>query len=160
MTKVNKLLGVLQNDEIVYINSFHENGVSLIFFTAIDQKYIDEENENIADQYGYLWQEAVAEGSTTDSLDDFLESLVAQNEAYGYYFLGHDNTYTEIIDDTDKTLIECETDLEIETFNCTGSGTFSYTGFSKWDFAGLKFKTIFDSDLYKTALSKSKPGVK
>jgi hypothetical protein len=123
--RLNKLLGITKSGELIMVDylfndtlhgePFH--GATGSSFVGVTQDEIDDRNdlENVKDTYGYLWQEAVKDGATTDSMEDFLQSWI--DNAEGYY-IGHDTSGIHHIPDTIKKMHfdGCE------TFECVGGG--------------------------------------
>lgn len=147
---IKKLLGITEHDEIIYVDSFHWNGVSCNSFTPVSKEDIELRNDidNLKDNYGYLWQESVAQGTTEESLNDFIDAIVEQSEASGQYFVGHDDSHIYDITEDDKELIATHFNIDpedIETFECIGVGT-EYI-------SNIKLKTVFNQELYDQALA-------
>lgn len=143
-----KCVGISEDGELIMLDEFHWNGVSLDRFVGVTQEQIDERNdiENIKENYSYLWQEAVAEGTTEESLEEYLEGLLETELDYGgAYFWGHDDSYTSYITDKDKERYDEQSGDVYETvcFECIGGGTPSELP---------KLKEIWDAELWNRAL--------
>lgn len=138
-TTYNIVIGITEENEIYLLNSIFDDGKGFKGATGsvlvpVSQDYIDERNDidSIIDNYGYLWTEAVASGTTTDSEEDYMQAVVDSSEGY---FLGHDESDVHHIKDSFKD----EHFPDAETFECIGGGRI----FDR----GMKFKTVLRQDL-------------
>lgn len=128
------MVDCLFNDEM---NGSPFHGANGYSFVGITQSEIDERNDmtNVIDNYGYLWQEAVKDGSTTDSQEDFLQSWIDNCDGY---FIGQDTSYIYDIPDTIKKMHfdGCE------TFECISGGRM-------FPIKREDMMLIFDEDLFQ-----------
>lgn len=138
-TTYNIVVGITENDEIYLLNSIFDHGKGFKGATGsvlvpVSQDYIDERNDldSIIDTYGYLWTEAVASGSTTDSQEDYMQQVLDSSDGA---FFGHDESYVHHITKEFKD----EYFPDAETFECVGGG--------RCFDAGMKFKTVLRQDL-------------
>ena len=108
-------------------------------FVPVSQDEIDERNnfENVAENYGYLWQEAVESGCTIDSQEDYLQAMIDDTLMYNEFF-GQDNSYVHLIPDS----IKKEYFSEYITFTCTGGGRM-------FPMKREDMKVIFNEDLFQ-----------
>lgn len=134
-------LGTSECGEVKMIDYFfqHEDsfsGVTGSSFYFVSPEEIEERNDldNVIDNYGYLWQEAVQDGQTTDSQEDYMQSWIDSYRANGEgLFICHDNSYLNELERdedflkyaqanfTDKKMIDFW-DEEVGTFECVGGG--------------------------------------
>lgn len=127
--KLKKCLGITNDGELVMVdylfndelNGLPFHGATGSSFVGVTQGQIDERNdlETVKDSYGYLWQEAVKDGTTTESQDDYIQGLIDSEVTYGdKHFFGHDDSYIYDIPDSIKKMHfdGCE------TFECIGGG--------------------------------------
>lgn len=126
---LNKCVGITKSGELVMVLNFFNktlydkpfHGATGTIFNPLSQSEIDERNdlENVKDAYGYLWTEAVKDGSTTDSYDDYMQKLIDTEINYGEgLFLGHDTSDIYLIpDEIKKTHFD-----GYESFECISCG--------------------------------------
>jgi len=131
--KYDQVLGITEDNEIVILNYTFEStlngelfcGATGSILVPVTQAYIDERNDIdiLKENYSYLWQEAVKDGNTELSLEDYLESLVESEVHYGNcYFLGHDTSDIHLVTKEDEEQISEFFDYDIETYECIGGG--------------------------------------
>lgn len=146
--KLKKCLGITNDGELVMVNylfnhdgdeSFH--GATGSTFVGVTQREIDDRNdlETVKDSYGYIWQEAVKDGTTTDSQDDYIQGLIDSEVNYGgKYFFAQDDSYIYDIPDSIKKMHfdGCE------TFECIGGGRM-------FPIKRENMMLIFDEDLFQ-----------
>lgn len=126
---LNKCVGITKSGELIMVDylfnttmngePFH--GATGTRFMPITQAYIDECNDIdvVIENYGYLWEEAVKDGLTTDSQEDYIQGIIDAEVTYGSsLFLGHDDSSVyHIPDDIKATHFQ-----GYETFECIGGG--------------------------------------
>jgi len=114
-------------------------------FVGVTQSEIDERNdiENVTDAYGYLWTEAVQQGTTTESQDRYIQGLIDSEILYGdKCFFGQDDSYISYIPDDIKKMHYdgCE------TFECVGGGRM-------FPIKREDMMIIFDEDLFEAVIA-------
>ena len=98
-TKINQIVGIkggelyVLEDVFKYSDGF--KGATGYSMNTISQSYIDEGNEVdfLCEEYDYLWREAVQAGSTTDSLQEFMQNWVDECSLYDQLYPFDDNSY-------------------------------------------------------------------
>lgn len=87
-------LGINGNKELVFFDRWNEvlGGACGITMNTINQEYIDEMNDRdyVAQEYDYLWREAVANRETELGLDDYIDGLIYNEEGL---FVGDDPSF-------------------------------------------------------------------
>jgi len=147
----NKIVGITDQGTVImirsvfnYIEGLHNQpfyGVSYAEFAPITQDYIDERNdlESVCEEYGYLWEEAVKNGDTKESQEDYMQNIIDSNVWYSdSLFLGHDTSYIFDIPDSFKE----EYFSDCESFECIGGGRMS---------SHIKYATVLDQELINIA---------
>jgi hypothetical protein len=126
---LNKCVAITKTGELVMVNNLFSDtlnnepfhGATGAIFTPISQDEIDERNDldAVKKLYGYLWTEAIKDGNTTDSYDDYMQGLIDSEVNYGDgLFLGHDTSYIyDIPDVIKKTHFD-----DAESFECVSGG--------------------------------------
>jgi len=140
--KINLPLGINGDGEVIMIDGFFKHqddfkGVTGSSFTWCSPEHIEEANDldNLKENYGYLWEEAVADDNTEGSLEtymkDMLDSYRINRE--GLFFF-HDYSNLDLLqDDTEFLKFASKKfhsssekydfyDPEIGTFECTSGG--------------------------------------
>lgn len=126
---LNTCVAITKRGELVMVNElfidtlnnepFH--GATGSIFIPISQDEIDERNDldAVKESCGYLWTEAVKDGNTTESYDDYMQGLIDSEVNYGdRLFLGHDTSHVYDIPDVIK-----KTHYDgYESFECVGGG--------------------------------------
>lgn len=130
-------IGIDREDKLIMIDYFFSStledkpffGVTGSHFDFYYPETIEAANdiENIKDNYGYLWQEEVANGMTEESLDvwaeEFKQSYLLNGDGI---FISHDTGYLEYICDHKEVLdhygITELWDEEQGTLSCSGGG--------------------------------------
>lgn len=100
-------------------------GVTGSVFCPVYQDDIDQRNdlETVIENYGYLWTEAVKAGQTTDSQEDYIQSMIDAEVNYGDgMFFGHDTSYIHKIPDE----IREKYFPDAVTFECVSGGRCFY----------------------------------
>lgn len=123
-------------------------GATGTLFSPVTQDEIDERNdlETVIESYGYLWNEAVADGTTTESQEDYIQGLIDSSDGY---FFGHDDSGIHKIPRSFKEKFF----PDAETFECVGGG--------RCISHGMEFEIILRPDLLKEALKfEEKPKAK
>jgi hypothetical protein len=121
-----QIIGITTDGEVIMLDSLFDHGDGFkgacgSSFYPVTQDDIDQRNdlETVKDTYGYMWQEAVKDGSTEESLDDYMERFI---RSYIFnsdgLFVGHDTSYIHHIPDSFRT----EHFPDAETFECIGGG--------------------------------------
>lgn len=144
---INKCLGITKDGELVMVDylfsdemsgkPFH--GATGSRFVGITQAEIDERNdlENVTDTYGYLWTEAVKDGTTTDSQETYMQDMIDSVQFGDGDFLGHDTSgIYNIPDEVKKMHFD-----GCETFECVGGGRM-------FPIKREEMMLIFDEDLF------------
>jgi hypothetical protein len=146
-TNYTEVIGITENNELYMLTSIFKHsddlkGATGYVFAPITQDYIDERNdiENVIDTYGYIWTEAVKDGLTTESQEDYMQSFV-DNNSEGLY-LGHDTS--GIYDIPDEVKKEYFPDAE--NFECIGAGRIFNTN--------IKWKKIINPLLLKKIIKQ------
>ena len=128
---LNRPLGITKDGELILVNylfscgdglngeAFH--GATGATLMPLSQDYIDERNEvkNVIETYGYLWEEAVKDGNTTDSQEEYMQAMIDAEVLCGSgLFFGHDDSYIYDVPDVVK-----KTHFDgYESFECVGGG--------------------------------------
>lgn len=147
-TKINQIVGIKDGELYVLERTFkHDDdfkGATGYSMGTITQDYVDEMNDvdYLEAELDYLWREAVQAGSTTDSLSDYMQSLVDECQFYDQLFPLDDNSFRY---QTEKLVEElpAEQKAELEkvfgvmgedyvTWNCIGCGRCFNTN-DEWD---------------------------
>ena len=154
-TKINQIVGI-KNGELYVLEKVFKHGDGLKGATGysmgtITQGYIDEMNDidYLEAELDYLWREAVQAGKTTDSLREYMESLVNECQFYGQLFPLDDNSYRY---DTEKLVKElpAEQKAELEkVFGVMGEdyATWSVSSCGRCFNANDEWDVIFRPDL-------------
>lgn len=147
-TKINQIVGIKQGElyilEDVFKYSDGFKGATGYHMNIITQDYIDEMNDidYLCEENDYLWREAVQAGSTTDSLQEYMQSLVDECSYYDMLFPFDDNSFryqTEKL--VEELLTEQKAELEkafgvmgedFVTWNCSGCGR-CFNADDEWD---------------------------
>lgn len=97
--QINQIVGI-KDGELYVLNYVFKHGDNFKGATGysmgtITQSYIDDMNDisTLCEEYDYLWRDAVKEERTTDSLEDFMQSLVDECSFYDQLFPFDDNSY-------------------------------------------------------------------
>lgn len=139
----NEVVGISLGEVIIcnYIfkNNPTYNGATGSILLPVTQEQIDYRNdpEVIAEQYDYLWREAVANNRTTESLEDFIQELLDDLQYSDEYYVGHDYSDCWIAEGCNKTKNYFP---DAVTFECTGCGRI----FSSGD---IEFDEVFNQEL-------------
>lgn len=126
--RLNKCVGITKDGELIMVDylfndTLHDSpfhGATGTRFAPLTQKQIDERNEidNVKDNYGFLWKEAVANDLTEMSYDDYIQELIDCDQAKGDgLFLGHDTSSIYYIPDAIKAKFQ-----DCVAFECIGGG--------------------------------------
>lgn len=137
-TTYNMVVGV-KDGEIYLLNGIfdHGNGFkgatgSILRPVTADEVEERRDLEYVKDVYGYLWQEAVADGSTEISLNEYIEDIIFYCDGH---FPGHDDSDIEHLDDDFISTYF----PDAETFECVGGGRCFSTN--------MKFDVLVSQDL-------------
>lgn len=121
-TEYFEIVGITEDNEIIMLDSIFDHGDGFkgavgSSFYALEQSEVDDRNdlENVIENYGYIWQEAVAAGNTTESQEKFIRGFINSSEGY---FLGHDDSYIHHIKDE----FQEKYFPDAVTFECVGGG--------------------------------------
>ena len=140
--KINLPLGVQEDGEVRMVEGFFQHqgdfrGVTGSSCRWCSPEDIEEANgiENLIHNFGYLWEEAVADGNTEDSLETYMRDML---DSYlingGGLFFCHDYSYLDLLQDDPEFLKFAANkfhsssekydfyDPEIGTFDCTSGG--------------------------------------
>lgn len=131
----NEVIGIDTDGHIYLLNYTFEDtlfgevfcGATGSIFVPLTQAEVDARNDvdNIAENYEHLWKEAVAEGETTDGLNDYVQNLIEQELSCGEgLFLGHDTSDTHYISDSVAADLQGRLGYEDEIigYECIGGG--------------------------------------
>ncbi len=146
---LNKCVGITKQGELILVNylfndTLHDkpfHGATGSRLCPLSQDYIDDRNdlENVIDTYGYLWQEAVKDGLTTDSQEAYIQGIIDAEVNYGdSMFLGHDTLDVHYIPDD----IKKEYFKDAVSFECIGGGRM-------FPITDNEMEVIFDHDLWE-----------
>ena len=153
--KINQIVGIKNGElyvlEDVFKYSDGFKGATGYSMNVITQEYIDNMNDidYLENELEYLWREAVQAEKTTDSLREYMESLVDESQFYGQLFPLDDNSYRY---DTEKLVEElpAEQKAELEkVFGVMGEdyATWSVSGCGRCFNANDKWDVVFRPDL-------------
>lgn len=143
---INKPVGITKNGELVLVHYIFEHdanfrGATGAMLVGVTQDEIDERNdlETVKETWGYLWAEAVKDGLTTQSEDEYMQDMIDSAVRFGDgYYLGHDTSYIhEVSDEIKKMHYD-----GYETFECVSGGRI----FPK---KREDMMIIFDEDLFE-----------
>ena len=154
-TKINQIVGIKSGElyvlEDVFKYSDGFKGATGYSMNVIIQEYIDNMNDidYLETELDYLWRDAVQAGKTTDSLREYMKSLVDECQFYGQLFPLDDNSYRY---DTEKLVEElpAEQKAELEkVFGIMGEDyvTWSVGGCGRCFNANDEWDVIFRPDL-------------
>lgn len=91
------LLGINANKELVFFEHWNSvyGGACGVTMNTINQAYIDEMNDRdyVAQEYDYLWREAVASHNTELGLDDYIDGLISEIQYSDNLFVGDDPSF-------------------------------------------------------------------
>ena len=153
--KINQIVGIKDGElyvlEDVFKYSDGFKGATGYSMNVITQEYIDNMNDidYLENELDYLWREAVQAGKTTDSLSDYMQSLVDECQFYGQLFPLDDNSFRY---ETEKLVEElpAEQKAELEkVFGVMGEDytTWSVSGCGRCFNANDKWDVVFRPDL-------------
>jgi hypothetical protein len=131
-----QLIGILENNEIVYVK-----GDIIYLFNHLTQEYIDDRNDidTVIDFYGFLWQEAVQDGTTLSGAYEYCQGLIDSFVGSGSLFIGHHvSSYVELIDRIGNETLE-------EHFGCTIKG-YEFVGTCTTSAFDRKFSHLFSQE--------------
>ena len=106
---------------------FIENGLNYDVLRFVDKETLDRLHtvEGLID-YGYdeLWKEAVVHDATTDSLNDWLEQLLCEEDDGDEEFVGKDSSFLSTLTKkerkaADKFILDTY-GIEVGTWECSG----------------------------------------
>ena len=124
-TEYNEVIGITHDNEIFILDStfchaddFH--GACGTRLSPLSQEYVDKRNDpdNVKGEYTHLWKESVQNGSTEESLEDFVESLIRESDCNGGLFIGHDDSSVRYLTEDFKK----EYFPDAVGFECIGGG--------------------------------------
>lgn len=146
--KINQIVGIKNGDlyvlEDVFKYSDNFKGATGYYMNIITQDYIDEMNDiNFLEaELDYLWREAVQAGNTTDSLREYMQSLIDECQFYDRLHPMDDNSFRY---QTEKLVEELPTEQKTElekvfgvmgedfvTWDCSGCGR-CFNADDKWE---------------------------
>lgn len=147
-TKINQIVGIQKGElyilEYVFKHSDDFKGATGYSMSTLTQEYIDEMNDidYLCEENDYLWREAVQAQRTTDSLQEYMQSLVDECSYYDMLFPFDDNSFR---DQTEKLVEELPTEQKAElektfgvmgedfvTWNCSCCGR-CFNADDEWD---------------------------
>tara|TARA_R110000851_G_scaffold78774_1_gene173728 strand:+ start:278 stop:862 length:585 start_codon:yes stop_codon:yes gene_type:complete len=132
--EIYRVIGMKDEHEIVMIDGFFDHGDgfqgvtgSSFDFYCPDQIAEMNDIDEVTSNYDYLWAESVADGNTTESLEDymqgFIDSYLMNSDSM---FIGHDTSYIFKLQDDKALMIKYDLkdvwDDEKGTFGCIGGG--------------------------------------
>lgn len=157
-------LGINKNKELVFFDHWNNvlGGACGITMYTITQEYVDKMNDPdyVAQEYSYLWREAVANRDTELGLDDFIEELIANTDGL---FVNDDPSFRceceSSISNLDEELTEKVESIigvkddDYATISCNSCGAL----FSKpHDLDTSEWLLVADSSLIQEIISKMK----
>lgn len=90
-------LGINGNKELVFFENWNEylGGAYGITMSVLDARHIDEMNDRdyVAQEYAFLWREAVASHSTELGLNDYIDEIISNLEDSDELFVGDDPSF-------------------------------------------------------------------
>ena len=125
--EIYKVIGINSDGEVIMLDRLCRDDKDRTWavgsvFRPVTQDQVDEyqDPEYIKDCMDgeYLWQEAVSNGRTEASLDDFCRDLTLIAKTEGQMYFGHDTSYIEHIAEDFRR----EYFPEAVTFECIGGG--------------------------------------
>lgn len=147
-TKINQIVGIKGSELYILEYAFKYSdgfkGVTGYSMNVITQKYIDHMNDidYLEADLDYLWREAVQTGKTTDSLREYMQSLIDECQFYNQLFPLDDNSFRH---QTEKLVEELPAEQKVKlekvfgvigkdfvTWTCIGCGRCFNTN-DKWD---------------------------
>ena len=154
-TKINQIVGIKDGElyvlEDVFKYSDGFKGATSYSMGTISQSYIDEMNDidYLESELDCLWREAVQAKETTDSLREYIESLVNDCQFYGQLYPLDDNSFRY---QTEKLVEELPADQKAElekVFGVMGEDyvTWSVSGCGRCFKADDEWDVIFRPDL-------------
>lgn len=133
-------LGINEHREIKMLDSFfqHNDGFkgvvgSSFYYVSPDEIADRNDLETVSDNYDYIWKEAVANGSTDEGKDEYMQNFIDSYTCNSDgLFVGHDTSYIYNLDrDEDflkfynehaETKLKGLYDSDEGTFECVGGG--------------------------------------
>ena len=154
-TKINQIVGIKDGElyvlEDVFKYSDGLKGATGYSMNIITQKYIDDMNDvdYLETELDYLWREAVQAEKTTDSLREYMESLVDECQVYDQLYPLDDNSFRH---QTEKLVEELPADQKAELekfFGVMGKDfvTWSVSGCGSCFKADDEWDVVFRPDL-------------
>ena len=147
-TKINQIVGIKDGElyvlEDVFKYSDGFKGATGYSMNVITQEYIDNMNDidYLCKENDYLWREAVQAQRTTDSLQEFMQSLIDESLYNDMLFPFDDNSFRH---QTEKLVKELPTEQKAElekvfgimgedyvTWNCSDCGR-CFNANDEWD---------------------------
>lgn len=154
-TKFSKIVGIKNGElyvlEYVFQHSSGFRGATGYRMGTISQSYIDEMNDinYLEAELDYLWREAVQAGNTTDSLREFMQSLIDECQFCDQLYPLDDNSFRY---QTEKLVEELPAEQKVELekfFGVMGEDyvTWSVSGCGRCFNPNDKWDIVFRPDL-------------
>lgn len=133
-------LGINEHNEVKMLDSFFQHndgfkGVTGSSFYYVSPEEINNRNdlETISDDYDFIWKEAVNNGNTEESKEEYMQNFIdSYTSNSDGLFVGHDTSYVHKLDRDDdfikfynsnkKTKLTGLYDSDEGTFECIGGG--------------------------------------